>query len=368
MLSQLHRDSIGGGYISNVGSKNTCSGANSSYIQISGGSVNASLSKSNCPQNTQKDNVYLCIIDNPKFSKVQVDNLPWTPVNHPNDPKLYAWLTGEDHVITVGENETSYIFDSESKTFSCNKRKITAGIFKFDGSHEFTYDGNSKKPSIAPIDTCKGVGTIAVNYYNKRDEYITEPKDVGTYTIKIDVEEGDFYEAISDLTNEDWKFEITSGTLTPTITEYTGTYDGGPHSVIKIDKDTIPPNSEIKYSVDNITWITLNSSNPNEGIPTVRTVKEAENTKIYIRISNTNYNEWISKEYKAIIRPATSTPGFPSDTEISVPWSCKKVEDVKDCLGNNWKWRDSDISKELPVGKKFPLQQFIMHRCRQLFK
>ena len=347
-----HRDSIGGGYISNVGSKNTCSGANSSYIQISGGSVNASLSKSNCPQNTQKDNVYLCIIDNPKFSKVQVDNLPWTPVNHPNDPKLYAWLTGEDHVITVGENETSYIFDSESKTFSCNKRKITAGIFKFDGSHEFTYDGNSKKPSIAPIDTCKGVGTIAVNYYNKRDEYITEPKDVGTYTIKIDVEEGDFYEAISDLTNEDWKFEITSGTLTPTITEYTGTYDGGPHSVIKIDKDTIPPNSEIKYSVDNITWITLNSSNPNEGIPTVRTVKEAENTKIYIRISNTNYNEWISKEYKAIIRPATSTPGFPSDTEISVPWSCKKVEDVKDCLGNNWKWRDSDVSKELPVGKE----------------
>ena len=343
---------IGGGYISNVGSKNTCSGANSSYIQISGGSVNASLSKSNCPQNTQKDNVYLCIIDNPNFSKVQVDNLPWTPVNHPNDPKLYAWLTGEDHVITVGENETSYIFDSESKTFSCNKRKITAGIFKFDGSHEFTYDGNSKKPSIAPIDTCKGVGTIAVNYYNKRDEYITEPKDVGTYTIKIDVEEGDFYEAISDLTNEDWKFEITSGTLTPTITEYTGTYDGGPHSVIKIDKDTIPPNSEIKYSVDNITWIILNSSNPNEGIPTVRTVKEAENTKIYIRISNTNYNEWISKEYKAIIRPATSTPGFPSDTEISVPWSCKKVEDVKDCLGNNWKWRDSDISKELPVGKE----------------
>ena len=347
-----HRDSIGGGYISNVGSKNTCSGANSSYIQISGGSVNASLSKSNCPQNTQKDNVYLCIIDNPEFSKVQVDNLPWTPVNHPNDPKLYAWLTGEDHVITVGENETSYIFDSESKTFSCNKRKITAGIFKFDGSHEFTYDGNSKKPSIAPIDTCKGVGTIAVNYYNKRDEYITEPKDVGTYTIKIDVEEGDFYEAISDLTNEDWKFEITSGTLTPTITKYTGTYDGGPHSVIKIDKDTIPPNSEIKYSVDNITWIILNSSNPNEGIPTVRTVKEAENTKIYIRISNTNYNEWISKEYKAIIRPATSTPGFPSDTEISVPWSCKKVEDVKDCLGNNWKWRDSDISKELPVGKE----------------
>ena len=342
-----HRDSIGGGYISNVGSKNTCSGANSSYIQISGGSVNASLSKSNCPQNTQKDNVYLCIIDNPKFSKVQVDNLPWTPVNHPNDPKLYAWLTGEDHVITVGENETSYIFDSESKTFSCNKRKITAGIFKFDGSHEFTYDGNSKKPSIAPIDTCKGVGTIAVNYYNKRDEYITEPKDVGTYTVKITVEEGDFYKESSGyLTSDDWKFAIK---LTPTITTYTDEYDGDAHPVINIDQKTIPSDSTIEYSInDGQTWNILNSNND---IPTVRTVTEAENTKIFIRISNSNYVIWTSQEYKAIISRATQTPNFPSpsNTKIPVPWSCKKVGDITTILPEHWIWKDTDKSKELKV-------------------
>ena len=41
------------------------------------------------------------------------------------------------------------------------------------------------------------------------------PKDVGTYTVKITVEEGDFYKESSGyLTSDDWKFAIK---LTPTI-------------------------------------------------------------------------------------------------------------------------------------------------------
>ena len=334
-------------------------------ITINGGSVNAYLSKR--PKNTSGAEVYLCTINNPNSSDVKVDGSPWTPVNHknvnPDSTNLYAWLTGKDHLITfetdtVETDKKGYVFDSKKGRFSSESKdkheitsEITSKIFEFaDSNKKFTYDGNPKTPQITLKDTNKGVGNIKVKYF-KGGEPITEPKDVGTYTIEISVEEGDFYKATtSDLTNENWKFEITRGNLNPKITESTGMYNGSPYPVIKIEKDTIPENSKIEYSVDNKqTWKTLDSSNP---IPTVRTVKEAENTKIYIRISNTNYNEWISKEYKAIIRPATSTPGFPSDTEISVPWSCKKVEDVKDCLGNNWKWRDSDISKELPVGKE----------------
>ena len=49
------------------------------------------------------------------------------------------------------------------------------------------------------------------------------PKDVGTYTVKITVEEGDFYKESSGyLTSDDWKFAIK---LTPTITTYTDEYD-----------------------------------------------------------------------------------------------------------------------------------------------
>ena len=263
---------------------------------------------------------------------------------------MYAWLTGEDHVITVGKNKTSYIFDSNSGTFSINKHNITNEIFEFDGQHEFIYDGTSKTPTIKKKDTYKGVGNITVKYF-KGSEQITEPKDVGTYTIKITVTEGDFYNSTSsDLTNENWKFKINPGTLTPTITEHIGTYDGISYPVINIDQNTIPQNSNIEYSVDNKqTW---NSLNPNNDIPTVSTVEEAKNTKIYIRISNSNYHTWTSDEYKATIRPATQAPNFPSNTEIPVSWSCKKVEDVKNCFEDDWKWSDSDISKELPVGKE----------------
>ena len=246
---------IGGGYEYGGSCKN---------ITINGGSVKAS-SVSVSPKNDQGKDVYCCTINNPGSLKVKVDGNPWTPGNHknvdpddPNDTNLYAWLTGKDHVITVGENETSYIFDSESNKFKSN--------------------------------------------------------------------------------------------ITPTITAYTGTYDGMFHPVVKIDQTTIPPDSIIEYSVDNKqTWKILDSSNP---IPTVKTVEEAKNTKIYIRISNSNYYTWTSDEYKATISPATQAPNFPSDPKISVPWSCKKVGDIKDVLKNDWKWSDSDISRELPVGKE----------------
>ena len=236
-------------------------GGSCENIIINGGSVNAS-SVSVSPKNNQGKDVYCCTINNPGSLKVKVDGSPWTPVNHknvdPNDTNLYAWLTGEDHVITVGENETSYIFDSESNKFKSN--------------------------------------------------------------------------------------------ITPTIAAYTGTYDGMLHPVVKIDQTTIPPDSIIEYSVDNKqTWKILDSSNP---IPTVKTVEEAKNTKIYIRISNSNYYTWTSDEYKATISPATQAPNFPSDPKISVPWSCKKVGDIKDVLKNDWKWSDSDISRKLPVGEE----------------
>lgn len=253
IASSKYGAGIGGGLYGSCGN-----------ITINGGSVKAS-SVSVSPKNDQGKDVYCCTINNPGSLKVKVDGNPWTPGNHknvdpddPNDTNLYAWLTGKDHVITVGENETSYIFDSESNKFKSN--------------------------------------------------------------------------------------------ITPTITAYTGTYDGMFHPVVKIDQTTIPPDSIIEYSVDNKqTWKILDSSNP---IPTVKTVEEAKNTKIYIRISNSNYYTWTSDEYKATISPATQAPNFPSDPKISVPWSCKKVGDIKDVLKNDWKWSDSDISRELPVGKE----------------
>ena len=333
-------------------------------ITINGGSVNA---KVDCTPHQNLDSsgsydpkspeVYLCVIPNTETELVVIDNEEWKPYNHtavePTNKNLYAWLTGEDHLITVGKETKSYIFNSNSGTFSEGKRDVTSDIFEFNGS-EFTYDGNTHSPNITTKNNIKGVGNFTVKYFKENDptNEITVPKDVGTYIVKITaVEEGDFYNAYSGyLTNDNWKFAIN---LTPTITTYKDEYDGNPHPVISIEESTIPPNSIIEYSVDNgQTWYILNS---NDNIPTVSTVREAENTKIFIRISNFNSNSnddtWTSKEYQAIIKRATSTPNFPSIDTISVPWSCKKVKDIDpNSLPQNWNWQANDANNDLQVG------------------
>ena len=328
-------------------------------ITISGGSVNAQVDctphqnlDSSGSYDPKSPEVYLCVIPNTKTKSVAIDNKVWEPSNHKavesTNTNLYAWLTGEDHLITVGEETKSYIFNSNLGTFSEGKRDVTSDIFEFNGS-EFTYDGNTHSPNITTKNNIKGVGNFSVKYFKENDptNEITVPKDVGTYTVKITVEEGDFYKESSGyLTSDDWKFAIK---LTPTITTYTDEYDGDAHPVINIDQKTIPSDSTIEYSInDGQTWNILNSNND---IPTVRTVTEAENTKIFIRISNSNYVIWTSQEYKAIISRATQTPNFPSpsNTKIPVPWSCKKVGDITTILPEHWIWKDTDKSKELKV-------------------
>ena len=345
----MHGAGIGSG---NYGSCNN--------ITISGGSVNAQVGctphqnlDSSGSYDPKSPEVYLCVIPNTKTKSVAIDNKVWEPSNHKavesTNTNLYAWLTGEDHLITVEKETKSYIFNSNSGTFSEGKRDVTSDIFEFNGS-EFTYDGNTHSPNITTKNNIKGVGNFTVKYF-KEDNLqaeINEPKDVGTYIVKITaVEEGDFYNAYSGyLTNDNWKFAIN---LTPTITTYKDEYDGDAHPVINIDQKTIPSDSTIEYSInDGQTWNILNSNND---IPTVRTVTEAENTKIFIRISNSNYVIWTSQEYKAIISRATQTPNFPSpsNTKIPVPWSCKKVGDITTILPEHWIWKDTDKSKELKV-------------------
>ena len=86
-----------------------------------------------------------------KTKSVAIDNKVWEPSNHKavesTNTNLYAWLTGEDHLITVEKETKSYIFNSNSGTFSEGKRDVTSDIFEFNGS-EFTYDGNTHSPNI----------------------------------------------------------------------------------------------------------------------------------------------------------------------------------------------------------------------------
>ena len=245
---------IGGGY----GYGGSCEN-----ITINGGSVKAS-SVSGSPKNDQ-DEVYCCTINNPDSLKVKVDGSPWTPVNHtnvePNNTNLYAWLTEAEHIITVGTEERKYSFNN--KQFSRIKTDPTADQFVFTQPN-FTYNKDNPvdiSKCIKWKDDVTGHGEITQVTYFKEDGIspINSPTDAGTYTFKIDVNEGDYYNSVDSISAPEWEFVIS--------------------------KAQAPSNK-------------------------------------------------------------------PTITTIPVSWSCKKVGDVKNCFEDDWKWNDSDISKELPVGEE----------------
>ena len=254
---------IGGGIDGGIGSE----------ITISGGSVKAQI---DCTPHHNLDNsgnydqdspeVYLCTISNPQKRNIKIGNIDWETYNHVTgtnvDDNLYAWLPEGSHTITVGNDKRTYSFDNNQ--FVRKKTNPTADQFDLTQSI-FTYTKDT------PVDISKyikwkydvtGHGNITnVTYFNEKGTSFTNsPTDAGTYTFKIDVDAGEYY------------------------------------------------NSAQKISA--------------------------------------------SPEWEFVISKAQAPSSKPTDIIKSVSWLCKKVEDVKGLFNDDWKWSDSDISKELSVGKE----------------
>ena len=241
-----------------------------SNIAISGGSVKAYSDRKpgiNCtPHNGNSKNVYCCIIKNEHSLPVTIDSVPWNPSDHifpdsTKDGNLYAWLTGADHTITVGNDKRIYSFANNQ--FIREITNPTADQFDYT-YHNFTYTKDT------PVDISKyikwkydvtGHGNITnVTYFNEKGTSFTNsPTDAGTYTFKIAVDKGEYYNSADSISAQEWKF---------------------------------------------------------------------------------------------VISKAQAPSSKPTDTIKSVSWLCKEVKDVKDLFNGDWKWRDSDISKELLVGEE----------------
>ena len=121
---------------------------NRTKITISGGSVNAQI---DCRPHKNLDssgnydqyspNVYLCTIPNEGNDPITIDDTPWSPYSHiavdPDEKKLYAWLTGETHTISVGNTTQTYYFDKTNQKF----QPITNKDFTFTEPSNLTYNG-----------------------------------------------------------------------------------------------------------------------------------------------------------------------------------------------------------------------------------
>ena len=116
--------------------------------------------------------------------------------------------------ITMGDKTASV-------TYEIKKATPQASDFLFSGPEDLAYDGNAK---IAWV-TSNTIGGIIVTtkYYKDGVKIDGKPIDVGTYTVKIDVEvqSNNNYQSVTDLTDPNWKFTIQKGTYDGTTTPKT---------------------------------------------------------------------------------------------------------------------------------------------------
>lgn len=83
-------------------------------------------------------------------------------------------------------------------TLTVNKRTAVAGDFIFTPPADLVYDGNAKTAQVDLDSKYTGCGAVTVKYY-KSDSEVTEVKDAGEYTVKVDVAEGENFNSVNNL-------------------------------------------------------------------------------------------------------------------------------------------------------------------------
>ena len=202
-------------------------GGTCSNIGISGGSVKAYSDRMpgiNCtPHNGNSTNVYCCIIKNEYFLPVTIDSESWKPSYHifpdsTKDGNLYVWLTEKEnndaYDVTVGTEKRQYSFDQAINQFVRIQTTPTADQFDYTQPN-FTYTKDTHVDISKYIkwkDDVTGHGKITkVTYFKKGDKtpLADSPTDAGTYTFKIDVNEGDYYKSVDSISAPEWEFVIS---------------------------------------------------------------------------------------------------------------------------------------------------------------
>lgn len=183
-------------------------------------------------------------------------------------PGITAWTDGMP--TTPGKYEIRCYaegMENYERTFSANVTftvlsKPSAADFDFIPPQNLIYDGQPKEATVEPKSGITGVGAVTIKYFDSTGNQLeTAPTDVGPYTVKIDVKEGDLYAAATDLTGADWNFTITEKTVVapdePSEPEDFNKSDWGDeeiHSGIKHYVDTNGTTS-VEVSENGMIWL-----------------------------------------------------------------------------------------------------------------
>ncbi len=177
----------------------------------------------------------------------------------------YYTENGDEKEFKFGDNGTPVTSNMTLKAKWVEKASLTASDFTFTPPESLEYNGEVKTAKVEAGKT--GIGKITIKYYhNDNDEVF--PIDPGTYTVKIDVKEGDEYKEAGGLTDERWTFTITKGTLQASMFDFTApsglTYDGQPKEAVVTARSGYADkvgSVTVKYYKDG-------SATETEGIPT----------------------------------------------------------------------------------------------------
>ena len=104
-----------------------------------------------------------------------------------------------------------------SVEYTISKTKLTADDFTFTApSGQLVYDGKAKTATVTSDKVA--ADKITVKYYTEKGIAVDgPPTDAGTYTVKIDVEGTEGYQAAKDLTANNWTFTIAKARQTISV-------------------------------------------------------------------------------------------------------------------------------------------------------
>ena len=176
----------------------------------------------------------------------------------------YTWNGGSIGVKTI--------------TWNIDKRTPTATDFNFTAPTDLTYDGNNKTASVTLKSPLTKSGAITPTYM-KGGSVVAETKDVGTYTVKIDVAAGDNFNAGSGLTNTAWTFAITRAD------------QNAPTGLGVAAPTTSSGNGKITGTTDKMEYSTDSSFTSSAGTTCTNTATEVAPGTYYVRLkADANHN------------------------------------------------------------------------------
>ena len=210
-----------------------------------------------------------------------------------------ATITAVANSGNVGETTGSFII--KPVDLSAEKIEMTLSEIPEAG---YVYDSNAKEP--VPVVTLKRADgseytltkdtDYTVSYSNNTNAYELLSGNEGyeadkAPTVKITAKDGGNFSGSRSM-----NFKILLADMPEfTITPYSGSYDGEDHKVVSITPADGFTDYAVYYSTDNkVTWST-----------TVPTITDTGTLDFYVKVTKSNYKDWISEKQTANVTKAT---------------------------------------------------------------